>query len=420
MILVGITGKSGSGKSYFAEKLAEAIERSSVISIDNVFSRLMNKEQVIDRIVKEYGQSVLKEGKIDLDIILNNKEIFSRIYEIIGNNLEYEVERELKEREKSGEKACIIEWWGLPNTDLVNKCNCSIYIQANAEERLAALKNRETYMTPKSMNERDNVLGTDYASKEYDLVVQNDYNQKVIEEVIRFVKEKMKDQTLLKGKSQGQQPMDITINNAKEVLKKYLMKNKRKLNHSIRVAEVAKILAEKNNVPVDEAVIASLLHDIGKSMTNQEMLELCATREVTMYDFEIFQSPGVLHGKAGAILFEKEFDRESNPEKFDRIKHAISSHVAGADDKMNMLDKIVYVADNIELEKEKKNNGEETQDQKKTDDLLAKIKNGEIENLDDCIQIIIEGKKQRAEKRGVECNPLVDNILNTDDDEISR
>ena len=244
MILVGITGKSGSGKSYFAEKLAEAIERSSVISIDNVFSRLMNKEQVIDRIVKEYGQSVLKEGKIDLDIILNNKEIFSRIYEIIGNDLESEVERELKEREKSGEKACIIEWWGLPNTDLVNKCNCSIYIQANAEERLAALKNRETYMTPKSMNERDNVLGTDYASKEYDLVVQNDYNQKVIEEVIRFVKEKMKDQTLLKGKSQGQQPMDITINNAKEVLKKYLMKNKRKLNHSIRVAEVAKILAE--------------------------------------------------------------------------------------------------------------------------------------------------------------------------------
>ena len=214
--------------------------------------------------------------------------------------------------------------------------------------------------------------------------------------------------------------MNITINNAREVLKKYLTENKKKLDHSIRVAEVAKILAEKNNVPVDEAVIASLLHDIGKSMTNQEMLALCASKEVTMYDFDIFQSPGALHGKAGAILFEKEFDRDSNPEKFDRIKHAISSHVAGADDKMTELDKIVYVADNIEPEKEKKNNGEQTESPKKTDSLLSKIKNGEIENLDDCIQIIIEGKKERAKNRGLPCNPLVDNILNTDDGERSK
>lgn len=214
--------------------------------------------------------------------------------------------------------------------------------------------------------------------------------------------------------------MNITINNAREVLKKYLTENKKKLDHSIRVAEVAKILAEKNNVPVDEAVIASLLHDIGKSMTNQEMLALCASKEVIMYDFDIFQSPGALHGKAGAILFEKEFDRDSNPEKFDRIKHAISSHVAGADDKMTELDKIVYVADNIEPEKEKKNNGEQTESPKKTDSLLSKIKNGEIENLDDCIQIIIEGKKERAKNRGLPCNPLVDNILNTDDGERSK
>ncbi len=213
--------------------------------------------------------------------------------------------------------------------------------------------------------------------------------------------------------------MDITINNAKEVLKKYLKANKGKLYHSIRVAKVAKILAEKNNVSVDEAVIAALLHDIGKSMTNQEMRELCASREVTMYDFEIFQSPGALHGKAGAILFEKEFNRNSDPEKFDRIKHAISSHVAGADDKMSALDKIVYVADNIEPEKEKKNNSQETGIQKQTETLLSKIENGEIESLDDCIQIIIEGKKQRAKKREVECNPLVDNILANDDDEIS-
>lgn len=192
MILVGITGKSGSGKSYFAKKLAESIEKSSVISIDHIFSRLMNNGQVINIIVKEYGQSVLKDGEIDLDVILNHKEIFSRIYEIIGNDLESEIEGELEEREKSGEKACIMEWWGLPNTDLINQCDCSIYIQANSKERLEALKNRETYMTQESMTERDNVLGADYASKEYDLVIQNDYNENTITKAVDLVKEQIK------------------------------------------------------------------------------------------------------------------------------------------------------------------------------------------------------------------------------------
>lgn len=419
MILVGITGKSGSGKSYFARKLTESIDKSSVISIDHIFSRLMNNGQVIDRIVAEYGQGILKDGEIDLDVILNNKEIFSKIYTIIENDLESEIARELKEKKQKGEKACIIEWWGLPNIDLINQCDCSIYIQANSKERLEFLKNRETYMTQESMDERDNVLGADYASKKYDLVVQNDYNEKSVEEVIHFVKEKIKSKRLLEEQSKKQQPKEITINNAKKVLKKYLTENRKKLYHSIRVAKVAKILAEKNGVPVDEAVIASLLHDIGKTMTPQEMLAFCASREITMYDFEIFQAPGALHGKVGAILFEEEFDRNSDPEKFDRIQHAISSHVAGADDKMTKLDKIVYVADNIEPEKEKKNNSQETGIQKQTGTLLSKIENGEIESLDECIKMIIEGKKQRAKGRGVECNPLVDNILMNDDDERS-
>ncbi len=192
MILVGITGKSGSGKSYFAQKLAESIEKSSVISIDHIFSGLMNNGQVIDRIVKEYGQSILKNGEIDLDIILNNKEIFSKIYEIIGKDIVSEVDKELKEREKSGDKACIMEWWGLPNTDLINQCDCSIYMQANSTERLTALKKREKYMTQESMNERDNVLGADYASKEYDLVIQNDYEEKTIAKVVDLVKEQIK------------------------------------------------------------------------------------------------------------------------------------------------------------------------------------------------------------------------------------
>ena len=198
--------------------------------------------------------------------------------------------------------------------------------------------------------------------------------------------------------------MEITIKNAKKILKKYLKDNIERQYHSIRVAKIAKILAQENNEIVEDAIIAALLHDIGKSMTQKEMLSLCTAKGTLMYDFEIFQVINSLHGKAGAIIFEKEFDRKSNPEKFDRIKQAIAYHVSGGEEKMSTLDKIIYIADSIEPEKGKRYNKEEKI-------LLTKIKEGKKIDIDEYIEIIIKGKKRRAKEKEMDYNPMIDNIL---------
>ena len=69
--------------------------------------------------------------------------------------------------------------------------------------------------------------------------------------------------------------MDITKENALLVLKKYLGDtNQEKFAHSIRVAKVCKILAEKWDVSLkDDAIIAGLLHDIGKIATPDNILQ---------------------------------------------------------------------------------------------------------------------------------------------------
>ena len=199
--------------------------------------------------------------------------------------------------------------------------------------------------------------------------------------------------------------MEITLRNAKKVLIKYLGNNKSRYYHSLRVAKVAKLLAEKTNENVKDAIIAALLHDIGKAMNEKEVLDLCARNETIMYDFEIFNFPNALHGRAGAIIFEEEFDRNFNPEKFDRIKQAIAYHVAGGENKMSLLDKIIYIADNIEPGKQ------DRYDQSQEESLLYKIENDKIESIDDCIKLIIDDKKKRAEEQNRISNPLVDNIL---------
>ncbi len=199
--------------------------------------------------------------------------------------------------------------------------------------------------------------------------------------------------------------MKITIENAKKVLIKYLGKNTEKVNHSIRVAEIAKKLAEKCGENVKEAVIAALLHDIGKSMNEQEMLNLCLRKETTLYDFELYGYTMALHGKVGAIIFEQEFDKSIDPIAFDRIKQAISYHVAGGEEHMSKLDKIIYIADNIEAKKQKR------YENKNIRNLVDKLENNEKTDIDEYVKIIIEEKKKRAKQEGRIVNPLVDNIL---------
>lgn len=159
-----------------------------------------------------------------------------------------------------------------------------------------------------------------------------------------------------------------------------------------------------------DAIIAGLLHDIGKSMNRLELLHFCTEHDITMYDFEIFENLTALHGKASSILFEEEIrpllaktefpdekTKKTEMERFHAISHAISCHVTGSDS-MNLLDKIVFIADNIEP--------------KRGNSILSKIKSGQMNHPNACIEEIIQGKLQRAYKKNRVYNPYLDSTLN--------
>lgn len=195
--------------------------------------------------------------------------------------------------------------------------------------------------------------------------------------------------------------MEITAKNAFIVLKKYLENtNKEKFEHSIRVAQTSKILAQKWNAPVEDAIIVGLLHDIGKSMTRREMLDLCANSGLTLYDFEIFDNLVALHGKVSSLLFEKEFEPD-DIKRFYSISHAISCHVAG-DEKMSILDKILFIADNIEP-----NRG---------NIILWGIQTGRINDPNLCIKMLVRKKIRKSNQKDRAYNPLLDCTLDSLDE----
>ena len=191
---------------------------------------------------------------------------------------------------------------------------------------------------------------------------------------------------------------DITRENALIILEKYLKKeNYEKYKHSIRVAKICKVLAQTWNAPVEDAIISGLLHDIGKSMNKQELLTLCMKKNLTIYDFELYANPMALHGKISSLLFEDEFNTKE-PERFKNISHAISCHVAGSTD-MNILDKVLFISDNIEP--------------KKRIDLLHNVADGIINSPDECIKKIINDKISKSIEQKREVNPLLHSTLDS-------
>ena len=92
---------------------------------------------------------------------------------------------------------------------------------------------------------------------------------------------------------------------------------------------------------MEQAMLAGLLHDCAKCLTTEQKIKVCEKHDILISGVER-ENPGLLHAKAGMVLAEEVYG-VSDP----LILHAIKVHTTGEPD-MNMLDKIIYVADYIE------------------------------------------------------------------------
>ncbi|MCF7928363.1 MAG: bis(5'-nucleosyl)-tetraphosphatase (symmetrical) YqeK [Spirochaetales bacterium] len=124
---------------------------------------------------------------------------------------------------------------------------------------------------------------------------------------------------------------------------RYLRKNLsfERYTHSLRTAELARVLAQENGVDPEDAYLAALLHDIARDLPVERLEELAGQDGKPFRDFER-EKPVMLHGRAGAVLIEQLFGIEDKS-----ILEAVRNHTTGSPG-MDSLSKIVYVADTIE------------------------------------------------------------------------
>lgn len=146
--------------------------------------------------------------------------------------------------------------------------------------------------------------------------------------------------------------------------------SKERYEHTISVSYTAMCLAMKYGVDLKKAEVAGLLHDCAKCISDEKALKKCIKHNIKMSEIEINQ-PYLLHSKLGAFIAMNKYGIDDK-----EVIGAILNHTTGAPN-MNMLEKIIFVADYIEPNRFKAKN-------------LDDIRKLSFEDIDKAVYIILK------------------------------
>lgn len=162
--------------------------------------------------------------------------------------------------------------------------------------------------------------------------------------------------------------------------------DKERFAHTLGVMYTAAALAMAYQTNIEQAMCAGLLHDCAKCIPNKKKLKLCEEYEIPVRTSER-RCPFLLHAKLGAYFAEHKYE-VSDP----MILHAIEVHTTG-EPQMNTLDKIIYIADYIEPNRENAPN-------------LSEIRKLAFEDLDRAMLQILSDTLAYLRAKGGELDPL--------------
>ena len=130
------------------------------------------------------------------------------------------------------------------------------------------------------------------------------------------------------------------IKSIRKHLKEHLQDNR--YEHSISVSFSAIALAMAHGYDLQAAELAGLCHDCAKFMGKKELISACEREHIPLLP-EYIAAPQVLHGIYGATYARKHFQIQN-----EEILSAIYYHTIGKP-AMSLLEKIIYLADYIEV-----------------------------------------------------------------------
>ena len=161
--------------------------------------------------------------------------------------------------------------------------------------------------------------------------------------------------------------------------------DKERYEHTLGVMYTAGAMAMRYQVDLEKALIAGLLHDCAKGLSSDKKLKLCEKYQLTVSESER-KNPGLLHAKLGAYIAKTKYGIDDM-----EIVDAIAYHTTGRPE-MTLLDKIVYIADYIEPNRNEAPN-------------LDEVRALAFQDMDACLYVILKDSLAYLETKNEVVDP---------------
>ena len=189
MKIIGITGKSGSGKSILAQMLVEELQ-CEAINIDKIGHKATSDKKISSKLCEIFGNEILGENnQIDRKklgaIVFSDKEKMDVLTNITWGYMQEILDDILKKEPE----IIVLEWALLPISKYWEKCNLKILMKSEDSIRKNKVMERDKISEEYFLKREANSL--EYSKFEYDDIFENDYKLETIEEMVKKIKKQI-------------------------------------------------------------------------------------------------------------------------------------------------------------------------------------------------------------------------------------
>lgn len=189
MKLIGITGKTGTGKSTIATTLAQKLD-GRYVDIDKIGHQATSDPIITKKLCNVFGNELLdNNGNVDRkklgNIVFSDTDKMQILTDITWKYMEQKLDKILLQKQQ----CFIFDWALLPKVKFWNMCDIKILVTSDDAVRKERILERD-HITPEYLEKRESAT-LDYSKLSFDFTFNNDYTKKSMNGFIEVIYNKI-------------------------------------------------------------------------------------------------------------------------------------------------------------------------------------------------------------------------------------
>ncbi len=182
-LIIGITGKSGSGKSTVSKEIGKVIPNSVVVEVDSIGHDALCRPNILKNLIQIFGNEILDDtGNVDRkklgNIVFAERKKMQELSNVTYKYISEKIRKTIDETQG----IVILDWILLPQASVWQKCDLKILIQTDFQKRKEKVILRDNI--PADYFDAREATSIDYNHNEFDYIFDNDYSWTTMESIV--------------------------------------------------------------------------------------------------------------------------------------------------------------------------------------------------------------------------------------------